>query len=69
MWLKHCSALLEKNVSKLMEDYTSESTLSMYNYSTNSETHFAGLAGVETCFTLFLHHAADLTSFTPSVSE
>ena len=57
------------NIKKLLEGYTNESTLSMYNYSTDSEMHFAGLAGVETCFTLFLHHAADLSTFTPSVSE
>ena len=38
-----------------------------YNYNTNTEMHFAGLGGVETCFTLFLHHAADLSKFEASV--
>merc|ERR1712084_102267 len=49
-WSNHFAAFGTHNVSRILLDYTEDSTVTVYNHVDRSKTVYRGMSGVEDCF-------------------
>ncbi len=68
-WDNHFAAFGAQDLAKIMEDYTEESVVSVYNHTTGAHDAYAGLARVRKFFTELFATLSDLSALAAPLVE